>query len=89
MYEYIYFILLVLFTCIFIVVYLFMLFFSIVSPMCLRTCFVEAISIPQNYSPIYTMAMRNVVLSISNLSPSEKVNNFSLYIFKFDFHCNL
>ncbi|XP_025419492.1 DNA topoisomerase 2-binding protein 1 isoform X2 [Sipha flava] len=44
----------------------------IVSPICLRTCFVEAIPIPQNNSPIYTMAMRNIVLSISNLSPNEK-----------------
>ncbi|KAL4096856.1 hypothetical protein QTP88_021734 [Uroleucon formosanum] len=44
----------------------------IVSPICLRTCFIEAISIPENNSPIYTMAMRNIVLSISNLSPKEK-----------------
>lgn len=41
--------------------------------MCLRTCFVEAISIPENNSPVYTMAMRNIVLSVSNLSPKEKV----------------
>lgn len=53
--------------------------------MCLRTCFVEAIPIPQNNSPIYTMAMRNVVLSISNLSPIEKVNPFSLFTFKFNY----
>ncbi|XP_027851620.2 DNA topoisomerase 2-binding protein 1-B isoform X1 [Aphis gossypii] len=44
----------------------------IVSPICLRTCFIEAISIPENNSPIYTMAMRDIVLSISNLSPKEK-----------------
>lgn len=42
--------------------------------MCLRTCFIEAISIPKNNSPVYTMAMRNVVLSVSNLNPKEKVN---------------
>lgn len=46
----------------------------IVSPGCLRTCFVEAISIPENNSPVFTLAMRNVVLSISNLSPKEKVS---------------
>lgn len=41
--------------------------------MCLRTCFIEAISIPENNSPVYTMAMRDIVLSVSNLSPTEKV----------------
>ncbi|XP_050425063.1 DNA topoisomerase 2-binding protein 1 isoform X2 [Adelges cooleyi] len=44
----------------------------IVSPLCLRTCFVEAISIPENKSPVYTLAMRDVVLSASNISPQEK-----------------
>lgn len=53
----------------------------IVSPICLRTCFIEAISIPENNSPVYTMAMRNIVLSISNLSPKEKVNQSSPHIF--------
>lgn len=43
--------------------------------MCLRICFVEAISIPENNSPIYTMAMRDIVMSVSNLNPKEKVNH--------------
>lgn len=51
----------------------------IVSPGCLRTCFVEAISIPENNSPVYTLAMRNVVLSVSNLNPKEKVYLNVLY----------
>lgn len=50
--------------------------FRIVSPICLRTCFVEALSIPENNSPVYSMAMRNVVLSVTNLSPKDKVINF-------------
>ncbi|XP_050524505.1 DNA topoisomerase 2-binding protein 1-B [Daktulosphaira vitifoliae] len=44
----------------------------IVSPLCLRTCFVESIPIPENKSPIYTLAMRDVVLSASNINPKEK-----------------
>lgn len=53
-----------------------------VSPICLRTCFSQAIPVPEINSPIYTMAMHNTVISVSNLNPDEKVNqtgNFSVY----------
>lgn len=53
-----------------------------VSPICLRTCFSEAIPVPEINSPIYTMAMHKYVISVSNLKPQEKVNqtdNFSVY----------
>ncbi|VVC27011.1 Hypothetical protein CINCED_3A001970 [Cinara cedri] len=47
---------------------------AIINLICLRTCYSQAIPVPKINSPIYIITMYNVVISVSNLKPEEKIN---------------
>lgn len=54
------------------------MFSSIVGPRCLLTAVTEGVSIPNNGSPIYTMAMADMKIALSSFPPNKKVFYFSL-----------
>lgn len=49
--------------------------------MCIRSCLVDSLSIPENKSPVFTAAMRDVVVTASQVSPAIKVNSSPTVIF--------
>uniref|UniRef100_A0A1B6MMW4 BRCT domain-containing protein n=1 Tax=Graphocephala atropunctata TaxID=36148 RepID=A0A1B6MMW4_9HEMI len=42
-------------------------------PMCLRSCIADGLGIPENKSPVFTTAMRNIVVTASQVPPATKV----------------
>lgn len=46
--------------------------FSIIGPRCLHSCLADNIVVPHVVSPIYTMAMRDLVVCASKIEPAEK-----------------
>lgn len=48
--------------------------FRVVGPQCVITCFMENESVPNNKSPVFTMAMRNLIITLSAFSLAEKVS---------------
>lgn len=47
--------------------------FRLVGPRCLSCCLTEGISIPTGPEPVYTIAMRGLVITASGLSKDKKV----------------
>lgn len=51
-----------------------MQFYRLVGPRCLSCCLMEGIPIPSGVEPVFTIAMRNLVVTASGLSKQQKVS---------------
>jgi len=56
--------------------WIFSVFSRLLGPRCLLSCLIEGLPIPDSNSPIYTTAMRGLVVTTTNFSGQEKVSDW-------------
>lgn len=66
--------------------WIFSVFSRLLGPRCLLSCLIEGLPIPDSNSPIYTTAMRGLVVTTTNFSGKEKVSE---WVTEKEFHCSV